>query len=139
MEAQHQGTRIPGAIALPQMTRPDPPRGAELGDLLEEVDVRVEEEGETWREGVDVEAPLDAGIDVGEAVGEGERELLHSCRAGLANVIAGDGDRVPARNLAGAVLDRVDHQPHGWLGRKDVLLLGDVLLQDVVLESSRDV
>ena len=40
--------------------RPDAARGAELGDLLEEVVVHVEEEREPRREVVHVEAALDA-------------------------------------------------------------------------------
>ncbi len=36
-------------------------------------------------------------------------------------------------SVVGAVFDRVHHQPHGGLGRKDIFLLGDVLFQDVVL------
>jgi hypothetical protein len=38
--------------------------------------VRVEEEAQPRREVVDVEPALDRGVDVGEAVGEREGELL---------------------------------------------------------------
>ena len=38
-------------------------------------------------------------LDVGEAVGEGEGELLRGRRPGLADVVAGDRDRVPSRHL----------------------------------------
>ena len=44
------------AVGLAQLARPDPARRAVLGDLLEEVDVRVEEEAQARREVVDVEA-----------------------------------------------------------------------------------
>ena len=44
--------------------------GAVLGDLLEEVDVRVEEERQARRERVDVEAGLQPELDVREAVGD---------------------------------------------------------------------
>ena len=44
---------------------------------------------------VDGEAARDRRLDVGEAVRERERELLHRRRAGLADVVAGDRDRVP--------------------------------------------
>ena len=93
-----QRARVLRAVGVAQLARPDPPRGAVLGDLLEEVDVRVEEERQPRREVVDVEAALDRLLDVGEAVLERERQLLLRRRAGLADVVAGDRDRVPARH-----------------------------------------
>src|SRR2546422_10636160 len=52
--------RPPRSTLFPYTTlfrsRPHPSPGAELRDLLEEVVVDVEEEGEAWREAVDVEA-----------------------------------------------------------------------------------
>ena len=125
-------------MALAHLPRPDTPRGAVLRDLLEEVHVRVEEEREPRREVVDVEPPLTTGVDVREAVREGERELLRRGRAGLADVVAGDRDRVHARQLARAVLDHVHHEPHRGLGREDVLLLRDVLLEDVRLHGASE-
>jgi hypothetical protein len=86
--------------------RPQPAGGAELGDLLEEVVVGVEEEGEPRRELVDREPARERRLDVGEAVGERERHLLHRRRARLAHVVAGDRDRVPARQLARAERDQ---------------------------------
>ena len=119
---------------LPQLARPDPPRGAVLGDLLEEVDVGVEEEAQARREIVDVEAALERVLDVGEPVLERERQLLRGGRAGLADVVAADRDRVPARHLLGAPLDHVGHQPHRRVDREAPLLLRDVLLEDVRLD-----
>ncbi len=52
------------------------PRGAELGDLLEEVVVRVEEERQPARERVDLEPRVDGRLHVGDAVGEREGDLL---------------------------------------------------------------
>ena len=57
VEAQHPGARVLGAEALLHGARPDPARRPELGDLLEEVGVGVEEEGEARREAVHVHAP----------------------------------------------------------------------------------
>ena len=84
-----------GGEAVAHDARPDAAGGAELGDLFEEVVVGVEEEGEPRREAVDVEPGVDGGLDVGDAVGEGEGDLLRGGRAGLAHVVAGDGDGVP--------------------------------------------
>ena len=122
---------------LAQLARPDAPRGAVLGDLLEEVDLGVEEERQARRELVDVEAALDRLLDVGEAVLERERELLLGGGAGLADVVAGDRDRVPARHVVGAPLDHVAAQAHRGVDREAPLLLRDVLLEDVRLDRAR--
>ena len=76
------------AERLPELARPDPARRAVLGDLLEEVDVRVEEEAQARREVVDVHPARDLLLDVGQAVLERERELLRGRRARLADVVA---------------------------------------------------
>ncbi len=134
VEAHQPRARIAGAEPVAQLPRPDPPGSPVLRDLLEEVEMRVEEEREAGRKVVHVEATLDRPLDVGEAVSERERELLRCGRPGLADVVAGDRDRVPLRHLLGTPLDHVRHEPHRWLGREDVLLLRDVLLQDVRLD-----
>ena len=117
---------------------PDAAGGAVLGDLLEEVVVGVEEEGEARGEVVDVDARVDAGLDVGDAVGQGEGQFLHGGGAGLADVVAADGDGVPAGHLGRAepmvsTMRRIDGR-----GREDPGLLGDVLLEDVVLDGAAE-
>ena len=99
VEAAHPGARVLRAEALAHRLRPDAPRGAELGDLLEEVVVRVEEEGEPRRELVDRQPGLDAVLHVLDAVAQREGELLQRGRAGLADVVPGDRDRVPLRHV----------------------------------------
>ena len=69
--------------------------GAELGDLLEKLVVDIPEEAEARGEGVDIEAALERFLDVAHAVGDGEGELLRGGGAGLADVVAADGDGVP--------------------------------------------
>ena len=137
VEAHQPRLRVLRAEGLAQLARPDAARGAVLGDLLEEVDLRVEEEAQPRRELVDVDAALDGLLDVGEAVLERERELLRGGRAGLADVVAGDRHRVPARHLLRAPLDQVAHQAHRRIDREAPLLLGDVLLEDVRLDRAR--
>src|SRR5690606_14244649 len=56
VEAEHLRARILRAEALLHDARPYAPRRAELGDLLEQVVVDVEEEGEATGEAIDVEA-----------------------------------------------------------------------------------
>ena len=80
--------------------RPEPPRRPELRHLLEEVVVRVEEEGEPLAELVGREPGGDRRLAVGDPVRDRERELLHRGRARLADVVPGDRDRVPATGSA---------------------------------------
>ena len=136
MEPQHPRSRIPGAVAVAHHRRPDLARRAELGDLLEKVVVAVEEKRQARRERVDVEAGADSVFHVLHAVAERERELLQRRRAGLADMVAGDRNRVPLRNFRRRERKLVGDQPHRWTRRIDVLLLRDVLLQNVVLQRS---
>ena len=125
-----------GAVDVAHPARPDPAGRAELGDLLEEVDVRVEEERQPGGEDVDVEAAGEAELDVAEPVGQREGELLRGRRAGLADVVAGDRERLVRRDLLGAVLHQVADQAQVRLGAEQPLLLGDVLLEDVGLQGA---
>src|SRR6266540_1216917 len=134
VEPQDPRPRILRAERIAHLPRPDPPGGAVLCELLEEVVVRVEEERQARREVVDREAAVDSPPDVLHAVREGEGELLRRGGARLADVVPADRDRVPLRHLGRAELERVDHEPHRRLGREDPLLLRLVLLQDVVLD-----
>ena len=95
---------------------------------------RVEEERQAGRELLDVEPAGQAELHVGEAVGERERQLLRGGRAGLADVVAGDRDRLVRRDLLGAVLHQVADQAQVRLGGEQPLLLRDVLLEDVGLQ-----
>ena len=79
-----------------------------------------------------------AACDVADAVGERERQLLHRRRAGLADVVAADRHRVPARRVLRAELDHVDDDAHRRLRRADPLLLRDELLQHVVLDRAAE-
>ena len=68
--------------------RPDPPGRPELGDLLEEVDVRVEEEASTRREAVHVQALTARKFHVTESVGEGEGQPARQSDPPLADAVA---------------------------------------------------
>src|SRR5205807_7391481 len=131
VEAQAERLLLLRAVAIPEPPRPDAPSGAVLRDLLEEVDVRVEEEREALREVVDVQPPLLAELHIAEPIGEREGQFLLRGRAGLADVIAGDADRVELRHLLRAERDEVADQPKVRARREDPLLLRDVFLQDV--------
>ena len=86
---------ILGAEVVAHDARPHAAGGAELRHFFQEIAVRVEEERQPGRELVHVETGVNGGLHVGHAVGQGEGDLLHRGRAGLAHVVAGDGDGVP--------------------------------------------
>ena len=134
MEAQHLRALVLGAEALFHEARPHAARRTELGDLLEDVVVRVEEEGQARRECVNVEPRIDRGLHVGETVGERKGKLLHRRRAGLADVVSGDRDRVETREVLLGVGHGVDRQAHRRARREDVVPARRVLLEDVVLD-----
>ena len=54
-------------------------------------------------------------------------------------MIAGDGDRVPFRNLGSAVRKDVGNQSQALRRRVDIGAASDVLLENIVLDRSADV
>ena len=89
-------------------------------------------------------SPNCAGIEAGragrahvfEGVGEGEPDLLGRRRSRLADVVARDRDRVPARHVLRAIGDDVGDEAQGRTGRVDVGAARHVLLEDVVLDGA---
>src|SRR5262249_46010782 len=137
VEPQHHRARILGAEAVTHEAGPEPPRRPKLRHLLEEIVVRVEEEGQLGREVIYPKSRLERSIHVRDAVAEGEGHLLYRGAARFTNVIAGDGDRVPAGHVLPTERERIGDQTHRGFGRKDVGPARDVLLQDVVLYGAR--
>ncbi len=115
---------------------PQHARGAQLGDLHEEVHAHGPEEGEPRREGVDIEAGLEPGAHIFDAVGERVGELEVGGRACLLHVIAGDGDGVELRHLLAGIGEDVRDDAHGGGGRIDVGVPHHELFQDVVLDGA---
>ena len=111
VEAQRERRGVGDRVAVAQDKGPDAPRGAVLGHLLDERRVGGEEERELWCETLDREAAPARGIHVGDRVREREGELLHRARARLADVVAGDRDNVPARQVLGAPGEHVGDDP----------------------------
>jgi hypothetical protein len=134
VEAQPERARILRSESLMQRARPDASRGAVFRHFLEQIVVRVEEKTESRRKLIDMQSALDGRLDVCQPVGEGERQFLRGGCACFTNVIAADRYRIPLRHMAGGELDGIDDQTHGWFGREDILVLGDVFLQNIVLK-----
>ena len=139
VEAEGPGARVLRPEALPHDPRPETPRRPELGRLLQEIALGREEEGETGGELVHVQAPHDGRLDVGDGVGQGEGHLLHRRGPRLADVVAADGDGIPAGKMAGAVGEEIRDQAQGRPRREDVGAPGDVLFEDVVLDRATEI
>ena len=124
---------LAGAVLVAHRHRPDPAGHAADHGVLG-VHAVGEEERQVGREVVDVHAAREVGLDVGEAVGQGEGELADGVRPGLGDVVAGDGDRVEVAHL---LLDEplldVGHHPQRELGGEQAGVLALVLLEDVGL------
>ncbi len=73
-----------------------------------------------------------------DRVGEGERQLLHRRRSGLADVVARDRDRIPVRHLGRAEAEDLGDEAQRRRGRIDVRPAGDVFLEHVVLDRPAD-
>ena len=94
----------------------------------------VEEEAEPRREGVDGEPCGRGGLNIGEAIGERECQLLSSRRTCFSDVVAGDGHRVPSRHFGRGKGDDIGDKAHRWTRGEHVFLLRLILLEDVVLQ-----
>ena len=125
VEAHQQRATAWGAERLPHLARPDSPGGPVLGDLLEKVGMRIEEETSVGRRHRR-RARARPRARHSEAVLERERELLGGGGAGLADVVSADRDRVPPRHLPSAVFDHVGDEAHRRIDREAPLLLRDV-------------
>src|SRR5688572_3871443 len=133
MKSHYEGARILCAVALAHVSRPDAPGRPQLRDLLEEIVVNVPEERETGRELVDVETPCYSPLHIRESVGQRERELLSSRGARLPDMVAGDRNGIPLRDVLGGPCEAIDDQPERRLDREAPGMLRHVLLEDVVL------
>ena len=130
--------RLLGAEPILHETRPHAAGGADLAISLEEVVVDVEEEAQPRGEAVDIHAAFHAVVDVGRPSARVKAKLLSRRRSGFTDVIAADGNRVPARHLLGAELDHVADDAHRRTRGHDPGVLGDELLEAVVLDRPAD-
>src|SRR5690606_9409735 len=110
VEAESGGL-VARAVPLAHEARPEATCGTELRDLLEQVVVRREEERESRGEPLERQPARECALDVLERVGEREGDLLRRGRAGLANMVAADRDRVPARYLPRTEIEDVGNEP----------------------------
>ena len=91
-----------GKFSYDRTVQPMPKLGAHVAELER---LLAENERKPRRELVNRHPPLPSGLGVRDRIRECESQLLRGCRARLRHVIAGDRDRIPARQFRGAVFD----------------------------------
>jgi hypothetical protein len=133
VKAQQQRALVLRAETLLHDAGPEAPGGPEFCDLLEEVVVHAEEEGEARREIIHGEPRGDRGLDVRDRVREGEGDLLDGRRSRLANMVAADADGVPLRRIVLAPGENVRDDAHRGSGGIDVRSPSVVFLEDIIL------
>ena len=90
MEAQHPGTRTLSPEVLAHNSGPHTPGSSKLGDLFQEIVMRVEEERNPGGELVDVKTRVNRRLYLGDAIAQSEGDFLHGGGSRLAHVISGD-------------------------------------------------
>ena len=133
MGPQRQRFRILGAESANELT-PQQTAGTKLGHLHEEVHPDAPEERQPRRERVDVQAGVEAGLEVVDTVGECVGEFEIGCGTGLLDVVAGNRDGVELRHVRAGVGEDIGDDPHRGLRRIDVGIADHELFEDVVLD-----
>ena len=138
METELHGLVLLSVEALFHDLRPDAAGCAELRNLFEDIVVSVPEERETASEIIDMQASLDGCLAVCDAVRDRECDFLCCRGTSLADMVAGDGDRVPLRDVLRAILEDVRDEAHGRTRREDVRAACCILLEDIVLDRAAE-
>src|ERR1035437_4157292 len=130
MESQPHRTGILRLEALFHNPGPHSASSAELGDLLEEVDMGIEKERKPRCKSVHVHfLSVDHVLYISDAIGQGKSQFLDGRRTGFSDVIAADADGVPARDEFSAEFDGVADQANGRFGRTHKSLLRGKFLE----------
>src|SRR5258708_35649296 len=98
MESHQPRTLILCAKRFPHLPGPDSPCCPQLGDLLKKVVMNIEEERQSRRKLVNIQAPLQCPTDVFQPISQGKSEFLCRRASGFSNVIAANAYRVPLRH-----------------------------------------
>src|SRR5512138_2269179 len=100
------------------MSRPDAACSSKLCYFLEEIVVNVPEEREPRSERVNVQPAGNAALHIRESISERECQLLCRRRSRLADVIAGNGDGIPLRNILRRPLEAINNESERRLDRE---------------------
>src|SRR6266704_2090512 len=136
VEAQHQRAWVFRAEAFRHDFGPEAAGGSILGDFFEKIVMSVEEKRKLRSKFIDAESGVERGLNVGDAIGKREGDFLDCGRTGFADVITGDRDGVPLRDVVAAPRENVGDNAHRGAHGIDVGAAGDVFLQNVVLHGA---
>ena len=125
--------RVGDAEFVPHEGGPHPPGGPELGDLLEEVGVGVEEERDLRQRRFRRQAPAEQLPGGGPTMRQRERQLQRRVGARLPVVVPGDADGVPPGQLPDAELGHVALHPERRRRRQRLGGDGDGRLHEKVV------
>ena len=134
MKPHHERLRILCSVFVSHTACPDSPGGTHLCNFFEEIVVHIPEERQARCKRVHVQSSRRRTLDIFEAVGQGECQLLDSCRTCFSNVISADRDRIPSRCVLCGPLEQIYNDLYRRLHRIEPGMLGHVFLQDVVLD-----
>src|SRR5262249_47914393 len=136
MEAQHHRAGIASVKTIAHNARPHPSRGPKLGDLFQQVVMRIKEKRKAWCEFINLETGFESRLDIGKRVSKCKRQLLYGRRARFPNVIAANRNGVPVGDVLRAKGECVCDQAKRRLRWKDVSSARNVLFQNVVLNGA---
>src|SRR6266436_242143 len=98
--------------SISHYSRPQPPCSSKFCNLFEKIVMRIKKEREPWTKLIDSHTGGNCSLDVSNTISKCESDLLHRGRAGLADVITTDGNRIPVRDLLRAISECICNQPH---------------------------
>ena len=115
-------TRI-SSVSIAHHNRPDAPRDPPDHAVFR-VHPVAEEKRQIGRERINRQAAREIALNIGEAVGQRERQLGDRVRAGFGDVITGDGHRIKiAHPMLDEILLNIAHQFQGEFGGKNAGVL----------------
>jgi hypothetical protein len=106
-----QRARIPGAELAAHHAGEQATRGADLGDLLEEIEATIHQDRDPRGEGIDRDAALQQGAHDAADLDEPEGHLFHRVQAPVADEVGVLEKGVELRHLLAAKGDRVHRHP----------------------------
>ena len=138
MYAEHHGFRFLSAESFFHNFSPYTTGSAEFSNFFEYVVVSIPEEGQTASESVNVHTSFDSSFYISNAVSDGECDFLRSGGTSFTDMVTGNGDGVPQRNIFGAIFKNVGDQTHGGFRRENVGAASSIFFQDIVLNGAAE-
>ena len=99
--------------------------------------MRIEKEGKSLTEDIDIEPPFHGCFHISPAIAQGEGHFFHCCAARFTDMISRDGDGIPFGKFPTAPFEDVGDDTHRGTWRIDVGPTRGILLEDIVLDRTR--